>query len=189
MSAAGAESMGDVYASALAEAAEGAGVLREVGEQTEAFAKAWHENKRTRDFFLSGSVQREEKEQAIEKALRGNAQDLMVNFLQVLLHRDRLWMLPSVAGALTKILDRRANRVPVTITTATALPADQVASIVARLRASIGKDPVVTQEVKPALLGGAVLRVGDVVADGSVRHKLVELRSRIARSAESAVTT
>jgi len=180
--------MGVVYATALAEAAEAAGVLPAVGEETEAFAKAWRENKNTRDFFLSGAVQRHEKEQAIEKAMRGRAQDLMVNFLQILLWRDRLWLLPEIGGALTKILDRRGNRVPVRITTATPLPPDQVASIVTRLRASLGKEPIVAQEVNPSLLGGAVLRVGDVVADGSVRRKLVELRSRIVRSAESAVT-
>jgi F-type H+-transporting ATPase subunit delta len=180
--------MGDVYATALAEAAEAKGALAEVGEEMASFAGTWRQRKDVRDFFLSGAVQRDAKERAIEAAFRGKASDLIANFLQVLLRRDRLWLLPDVADALRKILDRRGNRVPVTIVTATPLAADQVAAIAARLRSSIGKEPVLTQEVKPALLGGAVLRVGDVVADASVRRRLSELRAQIVSSAEAAVS-
>jgi F-type H+-transporting ATPase subunit delta len=188
VSASGAESMGEVYAGALAQAAEEKGQLVAVGEEMAAFAKVWDERKDVRDFFLSGAVQKDAKKKALEKSLRGKASDLLADFLQVLLHRDRLWLLEPVAESMRRILDRRGNRVPVTITTATPLAPEQVDAIVARLRASLGKEPVVTQEVKPGLIGGAVLRVGDVVADGSVRRKLSELRSRIVRSAESAVS-
>ena len=188
MSAAGAESMGDVYAGALAEAAEAKGSLAEVGEEMASFATTWRRQKDVRDFFLSGAVQKDAKEKAIESAFRGKASETIANFLQVMLRRDRLWLVPEVADALQRILDRRGNRVPVTIVTATPLASDQVQAIAARLRASIGKEPVMTQEVRPALLGGAVLRVGDVVADGSVRRRLIELRDQIVHSAESAVS-
>ena len=42
------------------------------------------------------------------------------------------------------------------------------------------KTPVMTHEVRPAILGGAIVRVGDTVADGSVRRRLSVLRARIA---------
>ena len=187
MSASGSESMGEVYATALAEAAEEKRALEDVGEEVASFAKTWAERRDVRNFFLSGAIQKDAKEKAIESALRGRASDLFTDFLQVLLHRNRLWLLPDAADAFRKILDRRGNRVPVTITTATPLAPEELQAISARLRAAIGKEPMVTQDVKPALLGGAILRVGDVVADGSVRRKLQELRSRIVRSAESAV--
>jgi F-type H+-transporting ATPase subunit delta len=187
MSASGAESMGEVYATALAEAALEKGALEDVGEEMASFAKTWDERRDVRNFFLSGAIQKDAKQKAVEAAFRGKASDLFADFLQVLLHRGRLWLLPDAADAFRKILDRRGNRVPVTITTATPLSADQLQAITLRLRAAIGKEPMVTQEVKPALVGGAILRVGDVVADGSVRKKLSELRSRIVRSVETVV--
>src|SRR5207253_11251153 len=84
--------------------------------------------------------------------------------------------------AFRAILDRKLGRVPVTLSTAAPLAPGQLERISARLKAALGKEPVMAHEVRPALLGGAVLRVGDVVADGSVRRSLADLRARIERA-------
>ena len=188
MSARGDETQGGIYAEALAEAAEERGVLAAVGEELGAFAAVWDGRAEVRAFFLSGAVRREAKHAALDATFRGRASDLFADFLHVLLRRGRMWLVPDAADAFRKILDTRLGRVRVTLSTAAPLAPEELQAISARLRAAIGKEPMVTQEVKPALLGGAILRVGDVVADGSVRRKLQELRSRIVRSAESAVS-
>ena len=63
----------------------------------------------------------------------------------------------------------------------------ETAAFTERLRAAIGKEPVLTHHVRPGLIGGAVLRVGDVVADGSVRRRLTELTSRIRLAGDHAL--
>jgi F-type H+-transporting ATPase subunit delta len=177
----GTETLGAVYAHALAEAAEAKGALEPVGEELLAFAASWRAEPKVRTFFLSSAVKRDAKHAAIDRTFRGKASDLFADFLHVLLERQRLALLPEAADAYETVLDRRLGRVRVSLATATPLPPDAVEAVRARLEASLGKKPVLSHVVRPALLGGAVLRVGDVVADGSVRRRLVELRDRLSK--------
>jgi F-type H+-transporting ATPase subunit delta len=172
-----------VYADALAGAAEARGLLAQVGEELEGFAAVWGREAHVRNFFLSGAIGRDAKAKALDAVTVGTTSETFGSFLRVLLHRSRLWALPETAEAYRKLLDRRLGRVPVVLSTASPVaPADLEAWRV-RLAAALGKEPVITHEVKPALIGGAVLRVGDTVADGSVRRRLVDLRSRFAKAA------
>jgi F-type H+-transporting ATPase subunit delta len=175
------------YAEALAEAAESKGLLAGVGDRFFAVSDAWRADRELRAFFLSGAVGRQAKRAALER-LRPTAGDLVADFLQVLLRRHRLFLLPETAAAFRAILDRRLGRVPVVLETATAVSPDDLDAWRGRLRASIGKEPVLTHRVRPALIGGAVIRVGDVVADASVRRRLRELRDRTVRASRERST-
>ena len=76
-----------------------------------------------------------------------------------------------------------------TLETAVEVGAEDLEGLRARIRAAIGKEPVLKPRVRPALIGGAVLRVGDVVADGSVRRRLADLRDRTILAARAAVAS
>ena len=166
-----------VYAEALAEAADAKGALADVGERLAGFAAAWEKDHDLRSFFLSGAARREAKRAALGR-LRPLLGELVTDFLGVLLRRGRLFLLPEAARSFAALIDRRLGRVPVTIETATAPTPGDLESWRTRLRATIGKEPVLAHRVRPALIGGAVIRVGDVVADGSVRRRLHDLRER-----------
>jgi F-type H+-transporting ATPase subunit delta len=181
MSSKDAESGAAVYAEALAGAAKAQGRLAEVGAQLSALASRG----RPRDplvqaFLASGAIRRETKAKKIEAAFRGRADDLLVDFLLVMLRRDRLRLVPQVAAAYEKILHRETGRVPVTVWTAAALPHEEIEGWRRRFAALLGADPLFQHSVRPELVGGAVIRVGDLVADGSVRGSLNRLRARIA---------
>jgi F-type H+-transporting ATPase subunit delta len=179
------ETHGAVYAQALAEAAgAGEGVAR-AGEALAAFAATWHREPDVRAFFLSGAISRDAKHAAIDRVFRERAPAPFVDFLHVLLRRQRMWLVPAIAEAFAHLLDVKMNRVPVSLATATPLPPDAIESVRTRLRAALGKEPVLTHVVRPALLGGAVLRVGDVIADGSVRRRLGDLRARLSHVGHS----
>jgi F-type H+-transporting ATPase subunit delta len=67
----------------------------------------------------------------------------------------------------------------VLLTTAAPLSPAMVARIVDNLRNKLGGEPVVEQVVDPELIGGAVLRVGDTVYDGSIANQLKNLRQQV----------
>jgi F-type H+-transporting ATPase subunit delta len=174
--------MGGVYAQALAEAAEAKGLLAEVGDELAAFDALWRRDPQVRAFFLSGAIARKAKEKALEAVFRGRASDVFADFLRVALARNRLWLLPDVAAGYVKLLDKRLGRVRVTIATAAPASPAEVAAWSDRLATATGKRPIVEHVVRPALVGGAVIRVGDVVADGSVRRRLVEIEAGLRRA-------
>ncbi|MEJ5221650.1 MAG: ATP synthase F1 subunit delta, partial [Tepidiforma sp.] len=65
------------------------------------------------------------------------------------------------------------------VTTAVPLTDEQLASIRARLGQQLGKQVVATARVDPAIIGGAIVRVGDRLIDGSVRTRLKLLRREL----------
>jgi F-type H+-transporting ATPase subunit delta len=65
------------------------------------------------------------------------------------------------------------------VTSAVPLPDDQREQLRQELRAKYNKEPVLTTQVNPALLGGVVIRVGDWIYDASVRTRLETLRKQL----------
>jgi F-type H+-transporting ATPase subunit delta len=77
------------------------------------------------------------------------------------------------------LLDQRAGRVRVRVTTAVELSDAQTAAITATLAAALRKQPVLELRLDPGLIGGMVVQIGDRVIDTSVRTRLTNLRTHL----------
>lgn len=104
------------------------------------------------------------------------------NLVQLLLHRDRLDLLPDLAAAYRELLNRARGIVTAQVTTAVPLDEAERAVLTQRLSAYVGKDVQLQAVVDPAIMGGVVARVGDLLLDGSVRSRLETLRRRLVAS-------
>lgn len=97
------------------------------------------------------------------------------NFVRVLADNRRLALLPDIS-ALFEIQRRNAEgRVQAELISAFPVTDAQQEKIVQSLRVRLGRDIELTCRVEPDLLGGAIIRAGDLVIDGSVRGKLQRL--------------
>jgi F-type H+-transporting ATPase subunit delta len=101
------------------------------------------------------------------------------NFLKLLLEYDRVDVLPEIADHFEVLKANVENFIDVTITAATALSEAQKGEIVSALRTRFGRDIVLATEVDENLIGGAVIRAGDVVIDGSLRARLQGLANAL----------
>jgi F-type H+-transporting ATPase subunit delta len=176
-----------VYAQALADGAEAQGglpLLQEVGKHLARAAEDWRSRRSFAMYFLSPRVADARKQQAADGLAGLGAPPVLRNFLRLLLRRNRLLHLPAIADTFHALLDRRLGRLPVTLATATAMSPDAVLRWTEVLRRALGKDPVVRHVVRPELVAGAVVIAGDVVADGSARRQLDDLRRRIIESGQ-----
>jgi F-type H+-transporting ATPase subunit delta len=97
------------------------------------------------------------------------------NFIRVLAENRRLTLLPEIAGLYEEFKNAAESRIEATATAAFELSAAEVAKIEQALKRRLGRDVRVTASVDKSLLGGVVIRAGDVVIDGSVRGRLGEL--------------
>ena len=70
-------------------------------------------------------------------------------------------------------------RIPVELTTAAPLGDAELSRDADDLRKKIGGEPVIRHRVDPDLIGGVVIRIGDVVHDGSIANQLKLLRKRM----------
>lgn len=103
------------------------------------------------------------------------------NLLKLLIENDRLTALPEISARFDALKYEAENAVDVTIVAATAIDSEQQARIVSALGERLGRKINATTDVDPDLIGGAVIRAGDFVIDGSVRAQLTRLSATLAR--------
>ncbi len=169
------------YAQALLDAAQALGGLeaaRDAGAALGAVAAAWRADRRMRTFFLAATMADATKRQAYDR-FRATLPPLVASFVSLIARKGRLELLPEISDAAGLLLDERLGRVPVTLTTAVPMPPERLARWSQLVQTATGKQPVMKNVVRPDLVAGALLRIGDWLADGSVRRKLTRLYDSI----------
>jgi F-type H+-transporting ATPase subunit delta len=101
------------------------------------------------------------------------------NFLKLLLEYGRVAVLPEIAEHFEALKAEIENTVDVTVTSAAPLSAAQQQSVAAALKERLGRDVNLSTEIDENLIGGAVIRAGDVVIDGSLRARLEGLSNAL----------
>jgi F-type H+-transporting ATPase subunit delta len=176
----GVEHIADVYAKALLDTTERAGATAAVIEEFDALiTDVLDRFPRLEAVLASILVSPEEKSAVIDRLLKARVSALLVNFLKVVARHGRLDCLRAIHFETHAFYDKLRNRIPVRLSTATPLDAAAVEQIAESLRGKLGGEPVIQQEVDPSLIGGAVLRIGDTIYDGSVANQLQNLRQQM----------
>jgi F-type H+-transporting ATPase subunit delta len=104
------------------------------------------------------------------------------SFLGVLAHEHRLALLPEIAEQYEARRAEAENTIDVEVTTAMALKPEQRALLEAALGKRFGRTVRLTERVDATLIGGAVVRAGDLVIDGSLRGRVARLEQQISQS-------
>lgn len=97
------------------------------------------------------------------------------NFLRLLGESRRLGFLPEIAARFRALKDEAEGTVDVTVTSAAAMPDGEREKIAAALAKRFNRKVRVHTQVDPELIGGAVVRAGDTVIDGSLKSRLERL--------------
>jgi len=101
------------------------------------------------------------------------------NFLKLLLENGRAAVLPEISTHFEALKAKVENSVDATVTSATKLSKAQVDEIATALKARLGREVRIETEIDENLIGGAVIRAGDVVIDGSLRARLEGLATAL----------
>jgi F-type H+-transporting ATPase subunit delta len=101
------------------------------------------------------------------------------NFISLLAANRRLGFLPEIAALFAQMKAEVENAVDVEVTSATALTPDQEGRYAAALQKKLGRQVRLRTKVDGSLLGGAVLKAGDLVIDGSIKGRLERLATEL----------
>lgn len=122
------------------------------------------------------------KKDVIGQVFAGRIPDRVLHFLYVLIDKRRARVLHDIAVEFSALVDEHFGRLLVEITTA----GDPDESLRAELRERLGslleREVIPRYRVNPRIIGGVVVRVGDRIMDGSVRHRLQMLRRSLLRA-------
>lgn len=97
------------------------------------------------------------------------------NFIHVLSENDRLALLPQIVSLFELYKAEQEKSVDVDVTSAFALSDEQQDKLAKVLSARLGREVRLHAAEDASLIGGVVIRAGDLVIDGSVRGKIAKL--------------
>jgi F-type H+-transporting ATPase subunit delta len=170
------------YARALFDVAQKESDLEKVGHDLQAFTSlvSAHE---TLSRALSNPAIPAPRKRAVVQDLLGSAgavSPVVSKLLLLLAERDRLSLLPEIDAAYRARQMEYAQVVRAELTTAVALPEERVAALRSGLARVTGRQVQLETNVNPAIIGGAIARIGSTVYDGSVTTQLQKLKERLA---------
>lgn len=165
------------YADTLFALASDSGDIEEWGQLIEATAAAMMAPS-IESVLMSPRVTREQKI-AIFSAALSDAPKRFVLFITAVIRRGRQLLIGSIADEYRDLTDQKLGRVRAGVTLSREFDDAMKADMVAKMSEAIGKEVIAGFAVDPAILGGAVIRIGDRIYDGSVRRKLGRLRQEL----------
>jgi len=101
------------------------------------------------------------------------------DFISLLAQNRRLGFLPEIAALFEHMKTEVENAVDVEVVAATNLTSDQESRYAAALQKKLGRKVRLHTRVDGSLLGGAVLKAGDLVIDGSLKGRLERLATEL----------
>ena len=169
------------YATALAEIALEQGASEPVLNQLGDFARAYAESAELSTFLSNPAISREAKHGVIEKLLaRLGASKIIRNFLFVVVDNRRTPQRPHIIATFQEVIRQRQGVAEAQVESAMELNATQKTQLLQTLERMTGKKIQAKYSLDPALLGGAVVRIGDTIFDGSLKNQLNQMRARLA---------
>lgn len=101
----------------------------------------------------------------------------VVNFISLLVERDRLQQLPMIVQHYHTLIDEVEGQVRASVHSVIPLDDDQMAKLKGGLQNALGKKVVLEKKVDTELIGGILVKVNNILIDSSMRtqlHQLVE---------------
>jgi F-type H+-transporting ATPase subunit delta len=166
------------YARALFQAARERGSLEQVLEELGDLVAALDEVPELRAVLGSPQLDPRAKAQVLE-AVAGETDEILRNFLRLLVEKGRAARLPGVYRELERLAREAEGQLSVELTTAYALSEEEARAIARKIEEACGRPVELASRVDPALIGGLVLRAGSFLADASVRGRLERMRREL----------
>ena len=180
--------VGPIYAKALLSAAESSGNVDEIMDQFHSLIHDVFDKQPVLEMGLANpKLPPEEKIRLLDKVFAGKMDATLLTFLKVVSRRGRLNAIRGMYRAAAAMRDEAVGRVRVVVTTAQPLDAAATTSLKEKLQNLFKKQVSITSKVDASVLGGLIVRVGDVVFDGSVDGQLKLLKKATLAKAEIAI--
>jgi F-type H+-transporting ATPase subunit delta len=173
------------YARALFDVAQKESDIQQAGSELASFAALFAGHEGLSRMLSNPAIPAPRKRAVIEQLLArlGTVSPVVTKLLLMLADRDRLSLIPELAAAYQARLMDHAQIVRAELTTAVPMPADRVAALQQGLATATGRQVQLETRVDPAIIGGAVARIGSTVYDGSVTTQLQKVKERLINAA------
>lgn len=167
------------YAEALYEIAVAGEIVDRVEKELKAVVELLEQNQELKKILYHPRITAEEKKNVLKALLGEKVHDVTINFLCLVVDRQRENYLQGMVDVFSDIADKGRNISHVEVTSAIKLNDGDRKRLVEMLGAVTGKDVRADFFEDPSLIGGIVLRIGDKLIDGSIKTRLQSLNEHL----------
>lgn len=123
----------------------------------------------------------EAKKEIIDKVFSNDLDALIINFLKVLVDKNRFDAFDEVLQSFNKALDDINNISRVTVTSAVEMTEESKQKLKSKLEEKLKKSIVLDLDIDSSIVAGLIIKIGDNIIDMSLKHKLEDLSKSITR--------
>ena len=168
------------YARALLSLGVEEGRFEQYGDELDAVVQAMKESRELSVVLSNPGYTQEQRQGAVNAAATAlKLSPLTVNFLRLLVDRQRAGDLPQIARVYRTLVDQQAGRIRATVTSAGALGDPELERLREALGRMTGRSIVLESKTDASLIGGVVAQVGATMLDGSLRTQLERMRREL----------
>jgi F-type H+-transporting ATPase subunit delta len=167
------------YAVALFSVTEKRGVTVQALEDLKALAPVLDPRSAAGSQLASPQLRLQDKRDALKTVLEGRVQPIVAIFIDLLMRKKRMREFETIVGQFEALVERAQGIQRAHVVSAVPLAGDESARLLAVLEKYTKMKVKLTTEVDPALLGGALARIGDRVVDRSVRSLLESIEQQL----------
>lgn len=150
-------------------------ILKELLDITESVKGSGDLNK----VMTSPVISDDEKKNVISKLFENTTNKVILNFLKLLVDKNRFSMLESITKEYKNEINRLNNLLSINVTSAIDLTEDEKSAIKDKLSNILNKNIELEWATNPDIIAGLIFEVGDNIIDNSLRHKLQDLSRNI----------
>jgi len=170
------------YAKALLEIGLQDGNFEILGRDIEKMAELLGGNRDLRVVLRSPAFPKSARETIARKVgERLGLATTTVKFIELLIHRKRMDHFSMITKAYQDLADEAAGRTRFTLATPLELPSDLVQEIKNLIESMTGKEAILSFEMDPSLIGGVLMKNGNVLYDGSLKAQIAKLKHDLYR--------
>jgi F-type H+-transporting ATPase subunit delta len=169
----------DAYAAALLEIAKAEGSLERVEDELFKVARTIDANDELRMTLSDQAIPVERRERIVDALLGGRASPVTTALVGFVVAAGRSRNLPEIIDRLVARAAEERQETVAEVRSAIPLDDERRRQLAEALGKVTGKRVDVKVVVDPSLLGGVVARVGDTVIDGTIKHRLEQLRETL----------
>ncbi|HAX97155.1 MAG TPA: ATP synthase F1 subunit delta [Prolixibacteraceae bacterium] len=170
------------YARSLYLTASEQGVAETVGGDMRKLMELIRTSDDFRIFLESSVIRKSKKSEMLHQIFSPHVTDLTLRFLALVAENRRENWLESIGRDYLDIMREQMGITPVSITTAVELPAESLSHITRFLSQETGRRVELAPKVNPAIIGGIVLRIGDLQFDGSISRQLAKVKEELMKN-------
>lgn len=173
------QALAERYTKALFDSAKENNNIEQIENELKEISNTFVQNPDIENFFINPTIKIEDKKEILEKSFKNKINELLFNFLNLLIDKNRMYILQNVVNSYHQKIMKTQNILEVKATSVIELDEDIKKILIEKLEKITNKKIQLKTIIDKKIIGGLILSFDDKVIDGSIKTQLKRLQKQL----------